>query len=168
MTEIQKRFFLRLNSLNPGERAALRRETGTMLRQADGTATTVFYRCLPVSVETWQEDRWFAVACQRCLWDAGEEAGRPFEQIIADLIRSGELSDSTKHRIELLLDTRWDTDGYMLTKLARLLVLVRQKSNRVQIDFAALLDDLLSWNSDKQFVQRKWAKTIFSTDNPNE
>ena len=32
----------------------------------------------------------------------------------------------------------------------------------------ALLDDLLGWNSDKQYVQRKWAKAIFSTVNPTE
>lgn len=168
MTEGQLKFFLQLNSLGTGERAALRRETGTMLRQADGPAITAFYSCLPVTVQAWEEDRWFAVACLRCLWDSGEEGGRPVEQVLADLVRSGELSDSTKHRVELLLDTEWDTDGYMLTKLARLMKLVRQKSDRAQLDFAALLDDLLGWNSDKQYVQRKWAKVIFSNVNPTE
>ena len=168
MTEVQERFFSRLNSLGTGERAALRREAGVMLRQADGPAITVFYSCLPAAVQTWQEDRWFAVACLSCLWDAGIEGGKPFEQVIADLLRSGELSDSTKHRVELLLDTEWDEDGYMLTKLVRLLKLVRQKSDRTQLDFAALLDDLLGWNNDKQYVQRKWAKAIFSNVNPTE
>ena len=168
MTEGQEKFFLRLNSLGTGERAALRREAGTMLLQADGPAITVFYSCLPAAVQTWQEDRWFAVACLRCLWDAGDEGGKPFEQVIAELVRSDELSDSTKHRVELLLDTEWDEDGYMLTKLARLLKLVRQKSDRAQLDFEALLDDLLGWNNDKQYVQRKWAKAIFSTVDPTE
>lgn len=165
MTEAQGRFFSRLNSLGTGERAALRREAGVMLRQADGRAVTAFYNCLPSTVQTWQEDCWFAVACLRCLWDAGDEGGKPFEQVTADLIHSGELSDSSKHRVELLLDTEWGEDGYMLTKLARLLELVRQKSDRAKLDFAALLDDLLGWNSDKQYVQRKWAKAIFSNIN---
>ena len=164
----KKELFQRLNELNTGDRAALRREAGVMLRQADGPAVTAFYSCLPATVQTWQEERWFAIACLRCLWDASEESGRPFEQVVADLIRSGELSDSTKHRVELLLDTEWDEDGYMLTKLARLLKLVRQKSDRARLDFSALLDDLLGWNSDKQYVQRKWARAIFSNVNQTE
>lgn len=167
MTEAQERFFSRLNSLGTGERAALRREAGVMIRQADSPAITAFYRCLPPSVAQ-QEDRWFAVACLRCLWATGDDDGRPLEQVIADLVLSGELSESTRHRVELLLDTEWDVDGYMLTKLARLLKLVCQKSDRTIIDFPALLDDLLGWNSDRQYVQRKWAKAIFSNDNPTE
>ncbi len=168
MTENQRRFFDRLNRLGTGERAALRREAGIMLQDADGTALTVFYRCLPPAVDSWQESKWFAVACLCCLWDAAETEGTPLEQVIADLIRSGVLSDSTAHRVEILLDTKWDPDGYMLTKLGRLVKLIRQKSDRRAIDFCALLDDLNRWNSDSQTVQRKWAKTIFSDSNLNE
>ncbi len=168
MTEAQKRFFSRIDSLGTGDRAALRRETGRLLRHADGRAVAVFYSCMPFGVEGWQEERWFAAACLRCLWDAGPEGGKPFEQILSDLIRAGELSDSTRHRVEILLDTGWDSDGYMLTKLARIVKLVRQKSDRAMIDFACLLEDLLHWNNESQTVQRKWARTIFSTYQPNE
>ena len=165
MTEQQQYFFDRLNTLGTGERAALRREVGCLLRVADGRAITAFYRCLPPGINIQQEDRWFAIACLRCLWDAGEEGGIPLEQVISSLIRSDDLSSSTEHRVELLLDTAWDTDGYLLTKLSRLVKLIRQKSDRARIDFAALLEDLLSWNSGKQFVQRKWARTVFSNVN---
>ena len=168
MTENQKLFFDRLDRLGTGERAALRRETGTMLQDADGTALTAFYRCLPPAVDAWQESKWFAIACLRCLWDAGETEGTPLEQIIADLVRSGDLSDSTTHRVEILLDTKWDADGYMLTKLGRLVKLIRQKSDRRVIDFPALLDDLIRWNSESQTVQRKWARAIFSGSSMNE
>ena len=162
MTYEQEIFFGRLNALNSAYRASLRREAGTMLRQAKGTAITVFYHCLPPMENYWLEDRWFAVACMRCMWDEGPEGGKPIESVIAELIKSGDLSNSTKHRIELLLDTEWDADGYMLTKLVRLIKMIRQKSDRTLIDFAALLDDLIRWNSDSQIVQRKWARTIFS------
>ena len=168
MTENQKRFFDRLNHLGTGERAALRREAGIMLHDADGTAMTVFYRCLPPTVDSWQESKWFAVACLSCLWDAGETDGTPLEQIIADLLRSDDLSDSTAHRVEILLDTRWDNDGYMLTKLGRLVKLIRQKSDRKALDFSTLLDDLIRWNSNSQTVQRKWARAIFSGSKMNE
>ena len=167
MTEAQEKFFSKLDSLGTGERAALRREAGVMLRQAAGPAVAAFYSCLPSNVQTWQEDRWYAVACLRCLWDAGDEGGRPFELVVADLIRSGELSDSTKHRIELLLDTEWDEDGYMLTKLARLLKLVRQKSDRARLDFAALLDDLLGWNTRQAIRAKKMGKGNFFKCQPN-
>lgn len=162
MTEQQQYFFDRLNALGTGERAALRREAGSLLRQADGKAITVFYRCLPSGVGPWQEDRWFAVACLRCLWEPGAEGGKPLEQLIAELIRSDDLSSSTGHRVELLLDTPWDEDGYLLTKLTRLVKLIRQKSDREQFAFPSLLEDLLGWNSESQYVQRKWARSIFT------
>lgn len=168
MTDLRVNFFSRLGLLDSGDRAALRREAGSLLRQAGGRAVSVFYSCLPSAVEGWQEDRWFAIACLSCLWDAEAQTGTPLEQIIANLIRNGELSDSTKHRVELLLDTAWDTDGYLLTKLARLVKMIRQKTDRAQIDFSALLDDLLYWNAENQSVQRKWAKAIFSTKQTTE
>lgn len=162
MKEIHAAFFNKLNALDNGDRAALRRAAGSMLRDADGKAITAFYRCLPFGVAREQEERWFAVAALRCIWDAGEDSGRPVEQVISSLIRDGELSDSAAHRAEILLDTVWDSDGYMLTKLTRFLKLIRQKSDRCAIDFSALLDDLIYWNAENQSVQRKWAREIFT------
>ena len=168
MTETQQRFFQRLNERSAGERAALRRAAGTLLRDADSAAITAFYRCLPPVVDQAQEGKWFAVACLSCLWDAGEESGKPLEQIISVLMGSDKLSKSTAHRVETLLDTKWDADGFMLTKLTRLIKLIRQKSDRAAVDFAALLDDLIRWNYDSQTVQRKWARAVFAQDTNNE
>ena len=163
MKEEKEFFFQKIDHLDSGERAVLRRNVGKLLRQADGRAITVFYRCLPFSVNNWyDEDKWFAVACIRCLWEPNEEDGQPLEQIISDLLQKEMLSDSVRHRIGILLDTDWDTDGYLLTKLTRLMKLIRSKSDRAQIDCAELLDDLIYWNRESQSVQRKWAKTIFS------
>lgn len=157
------RFFEMLNHLGTGERAALKRCVGQRLAEADGSAVTAFYRCLPYGTDSRQEEKWFAVACFRCLWDAGENSGRPIEAVVAQLIRSGDLSDSMGHRIESLLDTPWDGDGYMLTKLSRIVRLLRQKGAGM-IDFPTMLEDLLYWNSDSQSVQRKWARSIFAPD----
>lgn len=155
-------FFAGLKNLGTGDRAALRRAAGLMLKDADSRAVAVFYRCLPHEVPQWQEDRWFAVACLRCLWDTEAGEGEPFERIVGKMIRAEELSASTGHRAEVLLDTAWDEDGYLLTKLARLVKLVRQKSDRAPIDFAALLEDMIRWNREDQSVQRKWARGIFT------
>lgn len=164
MTEEYQAFLGRLCALGSGDRAALKRAAGIMLSDADGKAVAAFYRCLPYGTPQWQEERWFAVACLRCLWDADMEGGEPVEQIIGQMIRDEKLSDSTLHRAEVLLDTAWDEDGYMLTKLTRLVKLIRQKSDRAPVDFAALLEDLLGWNVENQHVQRKWARAIFTNE----
>ena len=164
MTESYHSFLKRLKMLGNGDRAALKRAAGIMLSDADGKAVAAFYRCLPYGTPQRKEDRWFAVACLRCLWDADMEGGEPFEQIIGRLIREEKLSDSTLHRAEVLLDTAWDEDGYMLTKLTRMVKLIRQKSDRTAVDFSAMLDDLIRWNNENQHVQRKWARAIFTNE----
>ena len=168
MTTLQHSFFEKVDSLSTGERAALRREAGNTIRQADGKAIAAFYKCLPSVVKDWQEERWFTVACNRCLWSTDISEEEPVEKLLSELIRTEEISNSIKHRVELLLDSKWDLDGYMLVKLTRLIKLIRQKSDRKQIDSAKLLDDLLGWNNDTQYVQRKWAKAIFSNNTDTE
>lgn len=163
MNERGMAFFARLDALGTGERAALKRAVGTMLAEADGKALTVFYRCLPASVPEWEADRWFAAGCIACLWSPEEQGSTPVEEMIRTLLKNGDLSDSTEHRVETLIDTPWDQDGFMLTKLCRLVKLVKQKSG-VKVDCAALLQDLLEWNWESQKVQRKWARAIFAAE----
>ena len=161
-------FFDRLNRFGKGERSALRRATGVMLENADGKAISAFYKCLPSNVNTWQESRWFAVACLSCLWDVNSEKGEPLEKIISDLIQTKNASESTIHRIELLLDTKWDEDGYLLIKLSRFVKMVKQKTNNAYPDFTELLNDLIYWNAESQSIQRKWARTVFSKTESEE
>lgn len=153
-------FFTKLKSLSTGQRTVLKRCAGIMLTGADARALAVFYRILPPGVPQWQEPQWFAAACFACLWDTTEAEGRNVEQLLSDLIRMDVLSGSMQHRIEILLDTTWESDGYLLTKLSRMLKMLRQKTAEVP-NFAALLTDLLYWNNESQSVQRKWAHAVF-------
>ena len=153
-------FLANLNSMQTGQRTALKRSVGIMLAGADAKAMAAFYRALPPGVPQWQEPQWFAAACFACLWDSVEPNGQPLEQLLADLIRECELSDSMQHRVEVLLDTAWDADGYLLTKLSRIVKLVRQKTSGA-LDFASLLSDMLYWNQENQRIQQKWAHAIF-------
>ena len=166
-SDIQE-FFYKIDQLDTGERAALRREAGNVLWKAKGKAISAFYRCKPMNVSVYQESQWFACACLRCLWDAGIEGNIPLEKVISQLVHSGDISNSVLHRVELLMDTQWDEAGYMIVKLTRLVKLIRQKSDRILIDFYSLLKDVCYWNSESQNVQRKWARTIFSTYTNNE
>jgi CRISPR type I-E-associated protein CasB/Cse2 len=75
-------------------------------------------------------------------------------------------SDSFQKRIYTLLDTQWDCDYYMATKLLRLAKLLKQQGEA--IDAAALLSDLLYWNSDSRRVQRAWARAIRFTENTEQ
>lgn len=163
MKEAHGGFFERISRLSTGDRAALKRCAGQQLKDADGRAIAVFYRCLPSSVEESNAERWFAAACWRCLWDADATEGERVEKRLGQLIKGGVLSDSMAHRCESLLDTGWDNDGYLLTKLTRILKLLRQNDRSVP-DCSALLDDLLYWNNDSQWVQRRWARAIFTPD----
>lgn len=162
MIEQYSEFSNRLNRLGSGDRAALRRSAGDMLEHADGRALTVFYRCLPNNIPAYQEGKWFAVACLRCLWDAGDEGSKSLPELLCNMRSQELLSDSVVHRVEILMDTPWDQDGYMLKKLYRLIVLVRQKNGAI-LSFQELLADLLGWNWENQQIQRKWARTIFGT-----
>lgn len=162
MIEQYSEFSNRLNRLGSGDRAALRRSAGNMLEQADGRALTVFYRCLPNNIPAYQEEKWFAVACLRCLWDAGDEGSESLPELLRNMRSQELLSDSVVHRVEILMDTPWNQDGYMLKKLYRLIVLVRQKNGAI-LSFQELLADLLGWNWENQQIQRKWARTIFGT-----
>ena len=152
--------FQQLDTLPRGERVSLRCEAGTMLSQADGKAMRVFFQCLPFSVPQWQEERAFAAACLHCLWDKEESHRQPLEQIFYQLGRDKEMSESTGHRLEVLLDLQWDEDGFMLTKLSRLIRFVRSKGYAV--DCQQLLEDLFYWNGEKQSVQRKWARALYT------
>ena len=68
-------FLKRVDALSTGNRVALKRSVGVMLSEADGKAIAAFYRCVTPAIPQWQEDRWFATACIKCLWDPTEGSG---------------------------------------------------------------------------------------------
>lgn len=157
-------FLQRVDQLPKGDRTALKREAGTMLLQADGRAVRAFYQCLPSQVKQWEEERYFAAACFHCLWEA-DAVRQPMEQVLFQLGQDSELSESMGHRLESLLDLSWDEDGYLLTKLTRLVKVV--KSKNYAVDCASLLGDLLYWNGEKQNVQLKWARALYMKPEDN-
>lgn len=161
-----KTYFGALDALPPGERTALKRDAGNLLEKADGRAIRVFYKCMPYSVPQWQEGRWFAAGCLHCLWSTDTTERISIRQTLYRLGTDPDVSESTAHRLESLLDLKWDIDGYMLTKLSRLARLIKSKG--LAIDCADLLRDLIGWNSDSQSVQRKWAKAMYAAPNADE
>ena len=164
--ETIKRFFEALDALPSGDRVALKRAAGSMLEDANGRAIRIFYQCLPHAVAQWQESRWFAAGCLHCLWDANTKGRVRLVQALYQLGLDANISESMGHRLENLLDLTWERDGYMLTKLGRLIKLVRSKA--IAIDCEDLLRDLIYWNSDSQRVQRKWARGLYGKSEDEE
>lgn len=163
MIESANQFLVRVSKLDKGDRSALKRAVGTALREANAKALSAFYKCLPRDTPKWQEDRWFAIGCIRCLWDEEANHCEPLEKVVHKMIFSEELSKSTENKMKHLLDSAWESDGNLLTNLARLMRMIRQKtSSELNIDLASLLSDLIYWNSSNQYVQRRWAREIFA------
>ncbi len=153
-----KQFFESIYQLSSGEKAALKRNCGSMLEQADGNAILAFYKCLPYGVPKKQEPYWFAAACIASLFK--EPGNKPIEQVFSELKNE---SNSIEMRIAGLIDMNWDEDGYFLQKLTRLIKMSVQKGYTV--DCSKLLGDLIYWNNDTRSVQKKWARALYIKKN---
>lgn len=152
-------FFDQLDRLSKGERILLKRACGQTLERSSAATKLLFYRLLPYGTAQWEEERWFAVACLHCLEDANLEKERRFP--LAVQLRkeaSGAENESGKKRGQILMDTDWDEDGFFVSKLFRLVKYLKQKG--YAIDCERLLRDLLSWNSDKKYAQKQWAREM--------
>ena len=139
MREQQKQlsdaFFTKLDSLPSGDRAALKRAAGSMLFEADGQAMSAFFRCLPYGIKPHTENQWFATGCFYCMWEPGSQ-GTPLENI---LCRMKNESDSMRSRVAALLDQRWEEDGYLLTKLCRIIKMARQKGYKIRCQIVHIM-----------------------------
>ena len=84
--------------------------------------------------------------------------------IDATEIMSNALENTTaslKHRIEMLLETPWNEDGFLLGKLLNLVKILKSKTN-LKPDFQVLADDLRRWNYPEQPVQRRWLRAVYN------
>lgn len=92
--------------------------------------------------------------------EQGKMGSGRFPEIICELLKQGQMSKSAEHRVIVLLDTPWDSDGYMLGKLHQLITLVKAKVGEEAPDFARLHHDLLRWNWSSREVQLDWARAL--------
>lgn len=151
----------RLRRLSVGERAVLRRAAGLPLSMADGRALQALFHALPPGTRTDAQGKWFTALSIACLWDVDEaRVGAGFPR----MLRAYSLSmgnDSLDTRVSKLLDLRWDDDGYLAGKLARLARMLRSDDRGTMPDMDQFLKDLLLWNSDSRSVQLRWANEFY-------
>lgn len=110
--------------------------------------------------EGWRRDVHYLVAA---LWSAHWCEGRTgVAQPLAKACAAHQLkcgSASTERRFINLLDADREQLSHRLRQMAALL-------NEQNIDFQALLDDLIRWNSESRSIQIKWARDFYRTLSP--
>ena len=155
-------FVKRVQELDRGELAALKRNAGNTLGEARGVMW--FYRLLD------DEDRWnpeipFLVATLVGLNKYADEGD--FGQCMRELANHPRSSPaSVDRRFRILLDAQFGVaDGYrpgggeLAYRLRQMVKLAA--SRQVGIGWAQLLVDLRRWNREGKPVQRRWAKHFY-------
>lgn len=145
-------FFDRLNKLDAGDRARLKRSAGKPLSEARDSLG-LFYRLLPPGVYPGQEELYFLIATLYPLADAGTNGN------LGDALRRAAADHNTKgvnRRIEILLDADASQLAFRLRQAIRFL-----KSNEVSVNWPQLLEDVLRWNHPTRYVQKEWARAYF-------
>ena len=156
-----------LGKLNTGERAALRRAAGTVNKKADMAALRALYTACGYCDPN-VEEYWFPAMCMDALWrDMEGIAVKPMDECLKSLLTGDEKTTaSLKHRIEMLLETPWNEDGFLLGKLLNLVKILKSRTY-MKPDFQALADDLRRWNHPDRYIQRKWLRTLYNAK-PND
>lgn len=151
-----------LGRLNAGELSALRRAAGTTVGKADMTALRAFYKACGYC-DPRREAYWFPAMCMDALWRDPEGcAVNPMAQCLWELQNADERTTaSVQHRVDMLLETAWSDDGFLVGKLLNLVRLVKSRT-ALKPDFQALADDLMRWNSPDRRVQRDWLRTLYN------
>lgn len=147
-------FFSRLEKLDAGERARLKRCAGQTLAEARHGALGLFFRVLPPDVPASQHDLYFLAASLYPMTDAGGsgDLGASLRQT-----RKPKSAKGLDRRMEILLDADEAQLPYRLRQVIHLL-----QANRVRVDWPQLLYDLLYWTHSNRFVQRRWAQSYFA------
>ena len=94
-------------------------------------------------------------------WDSRDiSADALMEEILRDMYQSKDATESLKTRLVSYLDTPWSEDGFLLSKLCRIVRMIYSANHQVRPDFRKLADDLTHWNDADRHVQRRWIRTI--------
>lgn len=149
-----------LSRLDNGDLSALRRAAGTT--GSDMAALRAFYRACGYC-DPRLEAFWFPAVCMDAMWRSTDspEVKRMEECLRLLLAQNPDTTGSLKHRIDMLLETPWTQDGFLLGKLYNLTRILKSRTN-LKPDFQALADDLRRWNYPEQSVQRRWLRAIYN------
>lgn len=146
-------FVERLERLEPGERARLRRNAGRTLAESR-QALGLFYRLAPPDLARYDQETFFLLATLYPLADSGETGNLGAALARA---RSADSGASLDRRVETLLDSERSQLPFRLRQVIHLL-----SSRDIKVDWAQLLADLLEWGHPGRHTQERWARAYFT------
>lgn len=150
-------FIGRLEKLDTGGKARLRRNAGRSLAESRGVLG-LFYRLLPADVPAYDHERYFLIATLFPLAANGNprDLGATLRRARTPTNRRG-----LDRRVEILLDADEEQLRFRLRQAVRF-----ARSNRVAVNWTALLRDVLRWERPGRYVQRQWAQSYFGAPQP--
>jgi CRISPR system Cascade subunit CasB len=167
------RFIRRLEALDTGGRARLKRNAGRTFNEARDVYQ-VFFSILPFNVPEWQQSDYFLIATLYAVGTRRENPrpANPPRSFGASLRRvrqqiQGDNDDrqiSLDKRVETLLDADREQLDFRLRQMVSLLV-----AHEVAVDWRQLLRDVLAWDREGRYsVQMTWARHYFAAAAANE
>lgn len=153
-TTPQHAFIEALQKLGNGDKARLKRHAGMSLEESSDVFGP-FYRCLPRGISPRDHDAYFLIATLfpladgSNLWDFGTTMRR---------MRNEGNKAGLDRRMEALLDADKQQLPFRLRQLVRL-----AHANRVGVNWAQLLRDVIFWDDQKRRVQKNWAMSYFAS-----
>jgi CRISPR system Cascade subunit CasB len=145
-------FISRLEDLDVGDRARLKRNSGKTLAESHDVLA-LFYGLLPAGVPVYQEEIYFLLATLFPLADGGAEHDLGTSLFKARNLKNAKGLDS---RMENLLDADFAQLHFRLRQTIHFL-----HSCRVRVNWQQLLEDLLQWDHPDRYVQQRWARSYF-------
>jgi CRISPR system Cascade subunit CasB len=150
----EQEFINALVKLEPGDRARLRRHAGKTLNESVDVLG-VFFRVLPYGVSERQHQAYFLVATLFPLADRSDLPGN--FGVTLSRMRNSNNEAGLNRRVAALLDADEQQLPFRLRQLVRLAY-----ANRVGVNWARLLRDVLGWSHPDRWVQKEWAMAYFS------
>ena len=157
-------FFKNIDQLPQPDKVALGKAAGKLLREASGSASIAFTKCIPTEGDYPSqdlEDRYFSAACLYCIWPSFA-LRKKMEKVLWAM--SHDLHDENvvkrlEHDLPIIFDYKWDGDNILPQKLSRLFKLI--KDSGYAVDGPTLLADLLEWGEPHQTVTLRWIKSMY-------
>lgn len=152
-------FIARLDKLDVGDRARLKRNAGKTIGEAH-EVLGLFYAILPHNISQFQEEIYFLVATLYPMTSKGSKGNFGDHLLMA---QSSKNSKGLDRRVEILLDADLPQLHFRLRQSVHFL-----QSCRVSINWVQLLEDLLQWNHPDRYIQKRWARSFYGSNINNK
>jgi CRISPR type I-E-associated protein CasB/Cse2 len=146
-------FVGRLENLDAGNRARLKRSAGKTLAEARNVLG-LFFSLLPKEVQPYEESMYFLTATLFPMAQSGTTGNLGQHLKHALTVANAKGLDK---RVEVLLDADAVQLPYRLRRAVAFL-----QSERIRVNWRQLLEDLLRWNRPDRPTQKKWARSYFT------